>query len=275
MKKAGCKYMLIGLESGSDKILKNMKKGAKIEDYESGLKIIKEQNIWVHANFIFGFPGETLNEFRETLKFVWHNEKFMDNIHYEAFSTLPILERRFNKYELKSIDIKHDNKGNIKSANISIEEAIFNSIFFNYENNLENYMLLLKNHISFKNKYNLGFKKRSLILDNIAYMVTEKEKKILNLTDARVLIIESTNQNLILKKLRNNLDKAYILIRNSISKKTQNNAINFINKISKIQNESCKIIVNCPPNLIKKTKNIENIIICDFFDFDKTIKKVS
>jgi len=61
--KAGCKYISISPESGSDKV---MKKIGKNFNYEHGLKLIKLcliNNIKTQACFIIGHPSETENDF--------------------------------------------------------------------------------------------------------------------------------------------------------------------------------------------------------------------
>lgn len=68
MKKAGIKMFGIGVESGSEKTLKRINKKEGIEAmFEANKRLAKHKiNAWVH--FIYGFPGETLDDFLETYK---------------------------------------------------------------------------------------------------------------------------------------------------------------------------------------------------------------
>jgi p-methyltransferase len=59
MKAAHCRAVFAGLESVDDRVLKNMNKAAKADDYRRGIEQLKKNGIEVHANFIVGFPGET------------------------------------------------------------------------------------------------------------------------------------------------------------------------------------------------------------------------
>jgi p-methyltransferase len=59
MKEAGCKVIFIGIESGSDMILRNMNKKFSRKQIYSGIKSIKRAGISITGSFIVGFPGET------------------------------------------------------------------------------------------------------------------------------------------------------------------------------------------------------------------------
>lgn len=69
MKKAGCQYILFGVESGSQTMLNHMKKNAKINNVSSGLKTAKRVGMNFIANFMVGHPGETEITIRETVEF--------------------------------------------------------------------------------------------------------------------------------------------------------------------------------------------------------------
>lgn len=60
----------IGIESGSDNILKNMNKTFTAQTALKRIKELGEQNIPVKALFMLGFPGETKKTVGETLDFV-------------------------------------------------------------------------------------------------------------------------------------------------------------------------------------------------------------
>jgi len=68
MKKAGCHMILFGIESGSQKILANIKKGFAIGKALETFKIAKRVGIDTHAHFILGCPGETEETIKETIK---------------------------------------------------------------------------------------------------------------------------------------------------------------------------------------------------------------
>lgn len=70
MKKAGCWRILVGIESGSQRILNLMKKGTTLSQIENSINVINEAGIQTLGMFIFGFPTETYEEGLETIKFM-------------------------------------------------------------------------------------------------------------------------------------------------------------------------------------------------------------
>ena len=71
MEKSGCYSMALGIESGSEKILKSVKKGVTPEKMLEKIKLIRRvTNIRLHGFFIFGFPGETIDDLRQTEDFI-------------------------------------------------------------------------------------------------------------------------------------------------------------------------------------------------------------
>jgi p-methyltransferase len=70
MKESGCRAVFAGLESVDDRILANMNKVAKADQYRRGIEQLKRYDIQVHANFIVGFPGETEDSARKIAPFL-------------------------------------------------------------------------------------------------------------------------------------------------------------------------------------------------------------
>ena len=68
MKKAGCRLIIPGIESGSQQILDNIKKGTKIEQYLPYVKNAKKAGLLIHACYMVGNQGETRETMQETLR---------------------------------------------------------------------------------------------------------------------------------------------------------------------------------------------------------------
>ncbi len=71
LKKAGCKDLLFGVESGNEKIRKNiLNKNTSDKDIKDSVGITKKHKIPVRSTVMFGFPGETPRNMWETVKLI-------------------------------------------------------------------------------------------------------------------------------------------------------------------------------------------------------------
>jgi anaerobic magnesium-protoporphyrin IX monomethyl ester cyclase len=70
MKKAGCKCISYGIESGNQEILDNIQKGITIGQAVEAVKLTKKAGMDVHLSFIIGLPGETRDTVSDTIRFV-------------------------------------------------------------------------------------------------------------------------------------------------------------------------------------------------------------
>ena len=69
MKEAGFRMLGFGIESGSPKVLKTIKKGESLEDMEKGVRIACDLGYIVELFFLIGSPGESRQDFEESVKF--------------------------------------------------------------------------------------------------------------------------------------------------------------------------------------------------------------
>ena len=69
MKQAGCWLIAFGIESGSQKVLDNVKKDAKVEDATRSINMCHRLGIKTWGYFIIGLPGENKQTVRETIDF--------------------------------------------------------------------------------------------------------------------------------------------------------------------------------------------------------------
>ncbi len=67
MKAAGCHLIIPGIESGSQQILNNIKKGTKLEQVHQYVKNAKKAGLQIHACYMVGNKGETKETMEETL----------------------------------------------------------------------------------------------------------------------------------------------------------------------------------------------------------------
>ncbi len=70
MKESGLVEVSLGIESGSDKILKIINKGESVKEHIKAIETLKEHNIIVKAFIMSGLPGEDQTTVDETIKFI-------------------------------------------------------------------------------------------------------------------------------------------------------------------------------------------------------------
>lgn len=96
MRRAGCQWVFIGAESGSDRILASMEKGAGTETIKAGIAAAKAAGLLVHANFVVGYPGEDSKTLKETFDF--SVSCGADTVFYSPFQvrskSIPVYARR-------------------------------------------------------------------------------------------------------------------------------------------------------------------------------------
>ena len=68
MKKAGCHLIIPGIESGSQQILNNIKKGTRLDQIHQYVKDAKKAGLMVHACYMVGNKGETKETMEETFQ---------------------------------------------------------------------------------------------------------------------------------------------------------------------------------------------------------------
>lgn len=69
MREAGCRLIHFGVETGSEKIMKIIKKNIILEQIRQGIKLIKKNRIQTACFFMFGFPQEKKEDIQKTIKF--------------------------------------------------------------------------------------------------------------------------------------------------------------------------------------------------------------
>lgn len=70
VRRSGLKTVIIGIECGSPKVLSLMKKPTTVEDAISFINKLYLADIKIELNLVVGFPGETEDDFKQTLKLI-------------------------------------------------------------------------------------------------------------------------------------------------------------------------------------------------------------
>lgn len=85
MKQSGMYLISVGIESGSDRILRLMKKKTTVSQIKNNIKMIRRAGIEIAGFFILGYPGETKAEIGNTIRFACD----LDLVRANFFTYLP------------------------------------------------------------------------------------------------------------------------------------------------------------------------------------------
>ena len=87
MKKAGCRMITTGFESGNQAILNNMRKGLTLEQMRNFVANAKKTGLLIHGCIMFGNPGETRVTIRESIDFA--KELSVDSMQFYPLYVYP------------------------------------------------------------------------------------------------------------------------------------------------------------------------------------------
>lgn len=87
MERAGCYSLALGIEFGSNRTLAATRKGLTVELVRQKLELFKGRGIKVTGFFLFGVPGETLEEMQQTVELAL--ELPLDRAQFNNFMPLP------------------------------------------------------------------------------------------------------------------------------------------------------------------------------------------
>ncbi|MDD5634920.1 MAG: B12-binding domain-containing radical SAM protein [Candidatus Omnitrophica bacterium] len=116
IKESGCYHLFVGLESGSDRTLERMKKGFTCRDALKFFEKLDQNGLSFGVSVITGFPGESEDDFRQSLDFIIGNKRIIRKIeqvnpfvYYEGIDLPEEYDYRFQA-------------GSVKRAHLFIEK---------------------------------------------------------------------------------------------------------------------------------------------------------
>ena len=98
MKRAGCKAVSIGIESGSQDILDRTGKGITLGRIRQAVRLLKDAQLTTLGYFLFGLPWETRESSEETIRFSLE----LDCDYANFFIAAPFPGTRYYEYALKN-----------------------------------------------------------------------------------------------------------------------------------------------------------------------------
>jgi hypothetical protein len=84
----GCRVLIYGMESASQRVLDAMEKGVKVETMSSALKAMHKSGIFSILMYFTGFPSETRREAMETVQFIERHREYVGAYAQGSFSLL-------------------------------------------------------------------------------------------------------------------------------------------------------------------------------------------
>ena len=112
MKKAGFSHVSYGLEHGSPRVLKLMRKGFDLNTAEEVIRATASLGINTTVNIVVGFPGETEEDVFAAADFLKKNISYINNVYFHALVVLPNTTL-FNHREEYKIDLPPENGANL------------------------------------------------------------------------------------------------------------------------------------------------------------------
>lgn len=98
MKKAGCNSIKVGIESGSERVLKRMNKGITLDQVRNAAALFRKAGIFWTGYFMMGVPGETVDDIHKTLDFIYEvRPDYASMSVYEPFPGTPMFEEGLEK----------------------------------------------------------------------------------------------------------------------------------------------------------------------------------
>ncbi|MBI2945846.1 MAG: cobalamin B12-binding domain-containing protein [Candidatus Wallbacteria bacterium] len=116
MRRAGCLNLCYGTESGSDRVLKLMGKFSPASVSAQNIKDTHEAGIRTSINIIVGYPGETQDDFEQTLAFLDHSAPWIDEV--TNVSSLVVMPGTYIAENQKEFGIQY-----IDNADSWVDEA--------------------------------------------------------------------------------------------------------------------------------------------------------
>jgi anaerobic magnesium-protoporphyrin IX monomethyl ester cyclase len=107
MRRAGCRLVSMGVESGSQMVLNQMGKRINLEEVRKACDVLKQAGIQQYCYFVIGLPWDTEETVEQTIRFAIE----LDSDYAIFSSAVPFPGSRFYDYALKS-GLLHPEAGN-------------------------------------------------------------------------------------------------------------------------------------------------------------------
>ncbi len=116
-------WVFFGLETGSERILKSMKKGVTVKDGRRAVELARSIGVKVGGSFIVGYPTETREDFEETLNFM--EEAMLDDVFVSIAEPIPgtPLAKQILTSPKEDIPLFQEHRGEYRALKFSEAQA--------------------------------------------------------------------------------------------------------------------------------------------------------
>ncbi|MHC4308264.1 MAG: B12-binding domain-containing radical SAM protein [Planctomycetota bacterium] len=82
---SGCRFLHMGFETGSERVLRLMGKATTTKQIQQSLEFSSGHGVWNHVMGFFGFPGETYEDAKSSMQFLENNKERVHSIGFGTF----------------------------------------------------------------------------------------------------------------------------------------------------------------------------------------------
>ena len=152
MKNAGCQSIFFGIETGSEKIQKSIKKNLDVSQAYKIADISREIDLNMHASFILGFPDETVEDVEKTLQCILKlaaKGAFVQISELSLLPGTPLYDNYKNKlkFDGKFSNFSHIICGHDELKLIKQYPEIFSSFYYLPIKTLKRQEIIFLNHL--------------------------------------------------------------------------------------------------------------------------------
>lgn len=130
MKKAGFRFILIGLESINQRTLNRLKKGIRVQQIEETVKMAKRAGLEPHITTMVGYPWETYEDAEKTIRFARYlfEKGYIDSLQATIvvpYPGTPMFKEAKEKGWLTTLDWdKYDMKQSVWKSPVNNEDVL-------------------------------------------------------------------------------------------------------------------------------------------------------
>lgn len=167
LKKAGCFYISYGCESGNEEILKNIKKGIKLQQVKDAIGWTNKVGIANSCNFIIGHKGETYQTAMDSVNFA----KSLKNNFVNFYNLIPYPETEAYEWAFKHGRFFIDTNNYLEAISYADNKPIFETDEFTKEERQEITELGFSVHEYKVLRYRFG-----KVIGTLIYMLTRSKR---------------------------------------------------------------------------------------------------